>query len=76
MIPSYLKDSQCAIIVFDLGNRQSFESVESWLTLYKENRTQFPLAVLAGNKSDLPDRFKTHNIEQSNFNKLIKEQNN
>lgn len=56
LIPSYLKDSHCAIIVFDLSSRQSLDNVESWLSLFKETRAQTPIAVLAGNKADVTDR--------------------
>ena len=37
LIPSYIKDSSVAIIVFDITNRQSFENVNKWVgnCLYK-----------------------------------------
>ena len=52
LIPSYLKNSHCAILVLDLSNKHSFENIESWLSMYRENTVGIPIAILAGNKAD------------------------
>lgn len=31
LVPSYLRDSDCVILVFDVSNRGSFESLHNWL---------------------------------------------
>lgn len=50
----FYKDTQGAMLVFDLGSRKSFDSLENWLTEVNKfgcstKTTQF---VLVGNKSD------------------------
>ena len=32
LIPSYIKDSQAIVVVYDITSRESFESVEKWMT--------------------------------------------
>lgn len=34
LIPSYLKDAICCVIVYDVTNRQSLLDVTNWLGLY------------------------------------------
>ena len=31
LIPSYIKDSQTVVVVYDITNRDSFESVDKWM---------------------------------------------
>jgi Ras-related protein Rab-6A len=54
LIPSYLKNAICGIIVFDLSSRRSFESVRRWFELFKDNRASNSISVVVGNKLDLP----------------------
>ena len=56
LIPSYIKDSAVAIVVFDICNRKSFESVEKWIEDAKSLRDEDVLLILVGNKSDMNDR--------------------
>ena len=53
----YYRDAIGAIIVYDMGNRKSFESMEYWVSQVKEN-TEFEQGgfalALVGNKCDLP----------------------
>lgn len=54
LIPSYIKDSQAIVVVYDITSRESFESVEKWMTDARELRdVDQALIVLVGNKSDL-----------------------
>lgn len=39
LIPNYLKDAKCALIVIDVTSKASLNSTESWLKLYNDNRT-------------------------------------
>lgn len=55
LIPSYIKDSHCVVVVYDLTSRDSFQSVEKWIADAKELRDDQALIVLAGNKADLVD---------------------
>ncbi len=53
LIPSYIKDSAVAIVVYDITSRQSFQSVNKWIEDAKNLRDDDVLLVLVGNKSDL-----------------------
>lgn len=55
LIPSYIRDAAVAVIVYDIGNRNSFESAEKWLRDVREERSVEGevVIVLIGNKSDL-----------------------
>ena len=55
LIPSYIKDSAVAIVVFDVTNKQSFQSVDKWIEDAKNLRDDDVLLILAGNKADLND---------------------
>ena len=56
LIPSYIKDSAVAIVVFDITSRQSFQSVDKWIEDAKNLRDDDVLLILAGNKADLADQ--------------------
>ena len=56
LIPSYLKDAICAIIVYDVTSRQSLLDVQNWLALYNDNKSLEGYTILVGNKIDLPNR--------------------
>lgn len=75
LIPSYLRDSSCAIVVFDLTRRSSFENIETWLAMYRENRSESPVVVLAGNKSDAAERYAKWNLESAISTRLKKRLN-
>ena len=53
LIPSYIKDSSVAIVIFDLTSKQSFQSVDKWIEDAKNLRDDDVLIVMAGNKIDL-----------------------
>ena len=38
LIPSYLKDSSCAIIMYDITNKQSSENAFKWLEMYRQHK--------------------------------------
>lgn len=56
LIPNYLKDAKCALIIFDVTSKASLNSAESWLKLYNDNRTCEGFTFLIGNKIDLEYR--------------------
>lgn len=56
LIPNYLKDAKCALIVIDVTNKASLNGVENWLNLYNNNKTGDGFAFLVGNKVDLDGR--------------------
>ena len=53
LIPSYIKDAAVGLLVFDITDRKSFESVNKWIEDAKNLRDDDVLLVLIGNKSDL-----------------------
>ena len=50
---SYYKNSVCAIVVYDITRRETFENVVNWIEDCKNNSSRSILIVLVGNKSDL-----------------------
>ncbi|KAN0140902.1 Ras family domain containing protein [Lactarius tabidus] len=55
LIPSYIRDSTVAIVVFDITNRQSFMSTSKWIEDVRSERGNDVMVVLVGNKADLSD---------------------
>ncbi len=56
MIPSYIRDSSVAVIVYDVTNRQSFLNVHRWIDEVRAERGADVIIVLVGNKTDLVDK--------------------
>ncbi len=82
---SYYSNVALAIIVFDITNKQSLNSVDGWIAEIKKNSHNDTLIVLAGNKIDLLsdassnfDEKKTllkEKIEQTYIDSVIKRNN-
>ncbi|EGR28462.1 Ras family protein, putative [Ichthyophthirius multifiliis] len=53
LIPSYLRDANCAIIVFDVTTKESLDNIDKWIKDYKDNRGTEAYCVLVANKIDL-----------------------
>merc|ERR1719412_363074 len=53
LIPSYIRDSSVAIVVYAITNKVSFSNVEKWINDVRNERDQEVLIMLVGNKSDL-----------------------
>ena len=56
LIPSYIRDSSVAVIVYDISNRQSFQNVSRWVDEVRAERGSDVIIALVGNKSDLVDQ--------------------
>lgn len=52
LIPSYIRDSSMAIIVYDISSERSFGNVQLWYDDVKQQRDDIEV-VIVGNKSDL-----------------------
>ena len=52
---AYYKNSACALIVYDIARRSSFESISSWIEDCKNSSPKSVYMVLVGNKSDLEE---------------------
>jgi small GTP-binding protein len=59
LVPMYLRNSQCVLLVFDVTSRPSFESIRYWFECVKngvdQDLSQIAISVV-GNKIDLPNR--------------------
>nr|AAZ66935.1 117M18_16 [Brassica rapa] len=56
LIPSYIRDSSVAVIVYDVANRQSFLNTSKWVEDVRTERGNDVIIVLVGNKTDLVDK--------------------
>ena len=50
---SYYNNSVCAIVVYDIANKKSFENISSWIEEVKDNSLKVITIILVGNKIDL-----------------------
>ena len=64
---SYYKNSACALLVYDISKKESFESIQSWIEDCKNSAPETVLMVLVGNKSDLTDERKVSEEEGREF---------
>ncbi len=56
LIPSYLKNADCIVIIYDVTNKESFNSLNHWLNDAKENTIEGTIFVVCGNKIDLKEK--------------------
>eukprot|EP00698_Gefionella_okellyi_P005699 TRINITY_DN15164_c0_g1_i1.p1 TRINITY_DN15164_c0_g1~~TRINITY_DN15164_c0_g1_i1.p1 ORF type:complete len:231 (-),score=27.15 TRINITY_DN15164_c0_g1_i1:220-891(-) len=53
LIPSYIRDSSVAVIVYDITSRASFLNTSRWIDDVRTERGSDVIIALVGNKSDL-----------------------
>ena len=53
---AYYKNSVCALVVYDISNKDSFDNVETWVEDCKNQSPKTIFMVLVGNKSDLEEK--------------------
>ncbi len=70
LIPSYIRDSNVAIVVYDITSRDSFNDIQKWLDYIREERGKDVLIVMVGNKSDLKDKVVTSDEAEELSKKL------
>eukprot|EP00613_Pedinella_sp_CCMP2098_P035081 CAMPEP_0171727282 /NCGR_PEP_ID=MMETSP0991-20121206/26213_1 /TAXON_ID=483369 /ORGANISM="non described non described, Strain CCMP2098" /LENGTH=224 /DNA_ID=CAMNT_0012321015 /DNA_START=337 /DNA_END=1012 /DNA_ORIENTATION=- len=56
LIPSYIRDSSVAVIVYDITDRASFLNSSKWIDEVRSERGNDVVIMLVGNKTDLSDR--------------------
>jgi Ras-related protein Rab-6A len=56
LIPSYIRDSSVAVVVYDVTNRQSFMNTMRWIQEVRTERGSDVIIFLVGNKTDLVDK--------------------
>jgi len=54
LIPSYIRDSSVAVVVYDISRKESFRNCRDWIAEVRKERGEDVLIMLVGNKSDLP----------------------
>jgi Ras-related protein Rab-6A len=67
LIPSYLKNANCIVIVYDITNKDSFNSLNRWLKDAKQNAPEETIFVICGNKIDLKEKRVVTNEEIDNY---------
>ncbi|KAF2671983.1 ras-domain-containing protein [Microthyrium microscopicum] len=56
LIPSYIRDSSVAVVVYDVTNAKTFEQTRKWVDDVRGERGNDVIIVLVGNKTDLADK--------------------
>lgn len=56
LIPSYIRDSSVAVVVYDISSLKSFQNTRKWVDDVRGERGNDVIIVLVGNKTDLGDR--------------------
>lgn len=56
LIPNYMKDANCAVMVYDVTRKATFNNLKTWNDLFEEHMIPDAVKVVVGNKIDLPDR--------------------
>lgn len=56
LIPSYIRDSSVAVVVYDVTNRQSFINTQKWIDDVRSERGEDVIIVLVGNKTDINEK--------------------
>ncbi|KAL1952642.1 hypothetical protein VTO42DRAFT_4581 [Malbranchea cinnamomea] len=56
LIPSFIRDSSVAVVVYDISNAKSFQNTRKWVDDLRAERGNDVIIVLVGNKTDLNDK--------------------
>ncbi|XP_005173303.1 ras-related protein Rab-41 isoform X2 [Danio rerio] len=56
LIPSYIRDSAAAVVVYDIANLNSFQQTSKWIDDVRTERGSDVIIMLVGNKTDLGDK--------------------
>ena len=65
-----MRDADCAIIVFDLANRKSYENLCVWNNMFDQYRQGSSIKAVVGNKSDLSDNRFVFNYNLGRWRKV------
>ncbi|CAO3684742.1 unnamed protein product [Rhizopus stolonifer] len=72
LIPSYIRDSSAAVIVYDTSSKDTFKNTTKWVDDVRAERGNEAIVVLVGNKTDLND---TREVTTAEGEKRAKELN-
>ncbi|KAH8813761.1 ras family-domain-containing protein [Flagelloscypha sp. PMI_526] len=56
--PSFYRGAVCALLVYDITNRESYDNIGTWLTALREHSRDGVVVMLVGNKTDLANQRK------------------
>ena len=56
LIPSYIRDSSVAVVVYDITNRQTFLNTQKWVEDVRAERGDDVIIILVGNKADATEK--------------------
>ncbi|KAG0736842.1 hypothetical protein G6F57_008615 [Rhizopus arrhizus] len=56
LIPSYIRDSSVAVIVYDISSKNTFLNTTKWIDDVRAERGTEAIVVLVGNKTDLNEK--------------------
>jgi len=56
LIPSYIRDSSVAVVVYDITNVNSFQQTNKWIDDVRAERGNDVIIMLVGNKTDLAEK--------------------
>ncbi|QQP37557.1 Ras-related protein Rab-6A, partial [Caligus rogercresseyi] len=56
LIPSYIRDSTVAVVVYDTTNANSFHQTSKWIDDVRTERGSDVIIMLVGNKTDLSEK--------------------
>ncbi len=71
---AYYKNSVCALIVYDITKRDTFNNIQTWVEDCKNQSPKTIFMVLVGNKTDLVDRREVtfeEGMELANKNNML-----
>ena len=72
MTSFYYKDAAAAVIVFDMTNISSFESVKKWVDEVRSIRSDSITIVIVANKSDYVEKICIDPSEITNYSESVK----
>ena len=61
---SFIKKANGIILLYDIGNKNSFEAVDSWMESIKDNADKKIPIILVGNKCDINDEKRKVTFEE------------
>lgn len=64
LIPSYIRDSSVAVVVYDVTSLKTFQQTKKWIDDVRGERGNDVIVVLVGNKTDLGDEKREVPTEQ------------
>lgn len=53
IVPLYFKQARCAVVVFAMNERGTYDNIEEWIATLRDHSTGNVPVVVAGNKADM-----------------------